>query len=456
MRSPESVKRSSRAPFGKCVRRESAGKANGVRRSRYAFALVDGRTYHGAADADRGSNRRHVDDVAGLQAQVAGGVAPHQQVIQVERGYGTPLPLQLDVTQGADLTDAAAAVQRAADGREPFDNIGSGALGIAEYEHAQRPYRAHRYAGLRADQSLFDALVDILPKLGKRQSSDRDRSHLRQVQCAVAADLQLVPFVDIAEQLHVHNVARAQAVVERHGSGHGRVEGRFVRLEDVVAEGLQCFLARQFRRQYPDIDVEIRQVRLGAQAAFDVRLGQPEERHGFQARQGQHAGVIEDVGMTAGQPLQDRVVAYRRRFLRLERFLQRIFDYQPAAGIRPESSFFPGFDVLVQRRQLWRPFIGIRRLAQSAGLRALLLLLPREFLDRLDGLLPLRRRQRIQHRSLLRREIDARRQVLRVRHSCAQREQQDRRQSGRPPHAGQRDLHWRNPEASAGPSEASG
>src|SRR5215813_7024224 len=65
--------------------------------------LVDGRAFDVAGDGHHRANGRDEDGVTRLHPEVALPIAPQQEIVEVQGGYGTVIPDELNVAQRAQL-----------------------------------------------------------------------------------------------------------------------------------------------------------------------------------------------------------------------------------------------------------------------------------------------------------------------------------------------------------------
>ena len=306
------------------------------------------------------------------------------------------MPLQLNVSQGSDAADAAAAIQGAAHRRQTAHDIRAGAVGITQHEYSDAAQLTHRDADLRADQHLLHPPVQIGAKLGEWQSGHGNGTQFGQIQDAVTRYLEFVNTVDVAEQLYTDAVAGTQYIVSRHRSGGHRFKSVGRRFEHLVAEWLERVRADRFLAENADRDAEKLECRFGPQALFDSLRSQAQQWNVRQARQQQYAGFIEFVIVASLNALQSRIVLQHGGFLRGKARLRVQINDQPTTA--PGLRFFGGCQEfcrqwlggLRQRRQ-W--FSEARLLCAAAAL-------PIELLERLQCLLALARRQLVQYLQL--------------------------------------------------------
>ena len=151
-----------------------------------------------------------------------------------------PSALQLHVAQGTDGRRAATGQQGVGHRGQAADGVGTRAAAASPVTSTRSERRAPRPTTARVPIICSATVSSMqLPQFVEGHAGDGDRTELRKADLAVAAHHQGVVGLDVADELHLHRVARAHRVLGRHRDVVGRREGRRHAGEQVVAEGLQ-------------------------------------------------------------------------------------------------------------------------------------------------------------------------------------------------------------------------
>src|SRR6185437_10282350 len=136
-----------------CERKQVSYRGSGAH-------LVNGRPPDLPADAGGGTHRRHEDHITLLQLYVSGVVPVQKESIEIELAEQPVLPLDLHVSERADLGDTTGTIERVGDCGEAADLVGAGIADVAGDEDADGPQRPHGDARLDANQLSLNPLLD--------------------------------------------------------------------------------------------------------------------------------------------------------------------------------------------------------------------------------------------------------------------------------------------------------
>ena len=150
-------------------------------------------------------------------------------------------------------------------------------------------------------------------------------------------------------------------VVGRYRHVGGRSEGRYLPVEDVVAEGPQGGLSALLQWQLGDADVQLAQDRLRPQAQGRELLGEAGECNGSEARQRQHAVTGKLVGILRADEIDELLPLHLLFFAELRCVLVARVATRLARLVRPRSR------VAARRGGRWRQRSGTRRGTRARG-----------------------------------------------------------------------------------------
>ena len=177
--------------------------------------FVNGGVVGGTGQGHTGADRWDHDDVARLQRDVFGLVPVGNEVVQVERGDGLAVALELDGAHAAVDTGAATGKHGVDQGGQAREVVGAGLLGLAHHKHGDAAEFAQCGVDLNGVENRGDAFAQGLFEVFDAHTAQVDGADFGQVDLAAAVQGLAACKVNTAPDLDAHFVARAQDIFSR-------------------------------------------------------------------------------------------------------------------------------------------------------------------------------------------------------------------------------------------------
>ena len=188
------------------------------------FRLVDRRTQHRTGNAHARLVRRHEDDIARLEPDVAARIAAQQIVVEIEYRDRLAATLYLDAAQPGELGDATRRVQAREDRAERADLVRAWLRHLADHVDLIRAHIRDRHVELRCRITTSahtgvhpaEAGVEDISQLIERQIRHMHLAHLWDQDETLARDGQGIGELVVAGDNQHEIVTGAKPVVRRH------------------------------------------------------------------------------------------------------------------------------------------------------------------------------------------------------------------------------------------------